>query len=161
MQLLDAHQLTQHTRGDIRMTTHDAGSRALRTSGTTAPRGRASLIALWVTQVALGGMFLMAGGSKLAGAPAMVEMFDAIGLGQWLRYVTGTIEVASAIALLVPASAPLGALLLIPTMIGATVANVFVINQSPAIPLVLCAGAAGVAWARRDQLRALLSRLQR
>jgi putative oxidoreductase len=143
------------------MTTHDAGSRALGTNGTATPRRRASLIALWVTQVALAGMFLMAGGSKLAGAPAMVELFDAIGLGQWLRYVTGTIEVASAIALLVPAFAPFGALLLIPTMICASATNQFVIHQSPAMPLLLCAGAAGVAWARRDQLRTLLSRLLR
>jgi putative oxidoreductase len=152
MQLLDALQLEQRTRGDIRMTTHDVG-RALGTSGHTAPKSRASLIALWVTQVALAGTFVMAGGSKLASAPAMVELFDAIGLGQWLRFVTGTIEVASAIALLVPAAAPFGALLLIPTMICATATNLFVIHQSPAMPLVLCAGAAGVAWARRDQLR--------
>ena len=57
-------------------------------------------------------MFVMAGGSKLAGAPTMVQLFDAIGLGQWFRYVTGTIEIGSAILLLIPSLASVGGLLL-------------------------------------------------
>lgn len=64
-------------------------------------------------------MFLLAGGSKLAGVPAMVALFDAVGVGQWFRYVTGLIEVSSAVALLVPSLAPFGALALVVTMIGA------------------------------------------
>jgi hypothetical protein len=60
--------------------------------------GRAGLIALWIAQIALAGMFLLAGGSKLLGAPAMVGLFDAIGIGQWFRYLTGLIEVGSACA---------------------------------------------------------------
>src|SRR5258708_2913938 len=108
-------------------------------------RGRAALIALWVTQVAIAAMFLMAGGSKLAGVPAMVSLFDAIGLGQWFRYVTGVIEIASGIALLVPSAAIFGALLLIPTMLGAIVTNVFVVPASPVPPLVLLLLAAAVA----------------
>jgi uncharacterized membrane protein YphA (DoxX/SURF4 family) len=98
-------------------------------------------------------MFLMAGGSKLAGVPAMVTMFDTLGLGQWFRYVTGAIEATSGILLLVPSAAVFGALLLIPTMLGAIVTNVFVIHASPVIPLLLLLGAAAVAWARRHQLR--------
>src|SRR6266446_496760 len=85
-----------------RMSPNDAATRAMTQNGTNLQRGRASLIALWLTQVALALMFLMAGGSKLAGVPPMVSLFDAIGLGQWFRYVTGVIEVTSGIALLVP-----------------------------------------------------------
>jgi uncharacterized membrane protein YphA (DoxX/SURF4 family) len=114
---------------------------------------RARLIALWVVQGVLAAMFLMAGGSKLAGAPAMVSLFDAVGLGQWFRYVTGIIEVSSAIALLVPSAAIFGTLLLIPTMLGAIVTNVFIVHISPVMPLLLLLGAAAVAWARRHQLR--------
>lgn len=33
-------------------------------------------------------------GSKLAGAPAMVGLFDTIGIGQWFRYLTGSLEVS-------------------------------------------------------------------
>ena len=83
----------------------------------------------------------------------MVSLFDAIGLGQWFRYVTGFIEVTSGIALLVPRAAVFGALLLIPTMLGAIVTNVFVVHASPVMPLLLLLGAAAVAWARRHQLR--------
>src|SRR5258706_13688037 len=142
-------------RSDARMTANDAATRAMTPNRTNLQRGRASLIALWVTQVALALMFLMAGGSKLAGMPAMVSLFDALGLGQWFRYVTGVIEVTSGIALLVPSAAIFGALLLIPTMLGAAAANLF-LGQSPAIPLVLLLVAAAVAWTRRNQLQGLL-----
>jgi putative oxidoreductase len=133
------------------MTANDAATHAQTRNGTNRQRGRAALIALWLTQVALALMFLMAGGSKLAGVPAMVSLFDAIGLGQWFRYVTGVIEVTSGIALLVPSAAIFGAWLLIPTMLGAVVTNVFIVHASPVMPLLLLVGAAAVAWARRHQ----------
>ena len=44
-------------------------------------RGRVGLIALWGVQIIVAGMFLLAGGSKLAGVPAMVALFDAVGVG--------------------------------------------------------------------------------
>lgn len=121
-------------------------------------RGPGALVALWTVQVALAAMFLMAGGSKLAGAAEMVALFQAVGLGQWFRYVTGLIEVASAIALLWPPSAPFGALALSMTMIGAVGTHLFIVGGSPAVPVALFLGAAAVAWARRDQIRAVLSR---
>jgi len=135
------------------MIANDAATRAVTQNGPNVQRGRASLVALWLTQVALALMFLMAGGSKLAGVPAMVSLFDAIGLGQWFRYVTGVIEITSGIALLVPSAAIFGAMLVIPTMLGAIVTNVFVVPASPVMPLLLLLGAAAVAWARRRQLR--------
>ena len=122
--------------------------------------GRAGVVVLWVVQIALAGLFLMAGGSKLAGAAAMVQLFDAIGIGQWFRYVTGAIEVGSAIALLVPALAPFGALALIPTMIGAIVTHLFIVGGSPVMAVVLLLGAAFVAWKRRDRLIAVVASRQ-
>src|SRR5207244_11724250 len=107
------------------MIPNDAATRAVTLNGTARQRGRAFLIALWLTQVALAVIFLMAGGSKLAGVPAMVSLFDALGFGRWFRYLTGVIEVASGIALLVPSAALFGAMLLIPTMLGAVAANSF------------------------------------
>lgn len=114
--------------------------------------GRIGRIALWAGQIALAGMFLLAGGSKLLGAPAMVGLFDAIGIGQWFRYLTGAIEVGSAIALLVPSFAVFGALALVATMIGAVATHLFIVGGSPAMPAVLLLGSAGVVWARRRQL---------
>jgi len=122
------------------------------TSSAPVHRGRTAPIALWIVQIALAGMFLMAGGSKLVGAPAMVALFNAIGIGQWFRYVTGLIEVGSAVALLTPRAAVFGALLVIPTMIGAIVTQVFIVHGSPVAPAVLLVAAAGVLYARRHEL---------
>jgi putative oxidoreductase len=115
-------------------------------------RGRTGVVALWVVQIALSGMFLLAGGSKLFGAAAMMAMFDAIGIGQWFRYVTGVIEVSSAVALLVPSFAIFGAVALVATMIGAVATHLFIIGGSPAMPAILLIGSAVVVWARRHQL---------
>jgi putative oxidoreductase len=134
------------------MIANNAATRAVTQDATKPQRGRAALIVLWLTQGALAVMFLMAGGSKLAGVPAMVSLFDAIGIGQWFRYLTGVIEVASGIALLVPSAAIFGALLLIPTMVGAIVTNVFVVPASPVMPLLLLLVTSAVAWVRRHQL---------
>jgi uncharacterized membrane protein YphA (DoxX/SURF4 family) len=115
-------------------------------------RSRRGLIALWGLQIGLATLFLFAGGSKLAGAPAMVALFDAIGVGQWFRYVTGLVEVVSAVALLVPALAAFGALFLASTMVGAIAAHLFIVGGSPALPALLLLGSLVVAWARRHQL---------
>src|ERR1700733_11752971 len=115
-------------------------------------RGRAALIALWSLQIALAGMFLLAGGSKLFGAPAMVALFDAVGVGQWFRYVTGLIEVGAAVALLVPRFAVFGGLALVPTMAGAVLAQLLVVRDSPAPPAILLLAAVLVVWTRWHEL---------
>jgi putative oxidoreductase len=108
-------------------------------------------VVLWVGQFLIAAAFLMSGGSKFASAPAMVGLFSAIGIGQWFRYVTATIEVGSAMALLVPSLAPYGALALVATMAGAVFTHLFVVGGSPLPALVLGLGSAAIAWARRDQ----------
>ena len=120
--------------------------------------GRVALVALWLTQIGLAAMFMFVGGLKLTGAPQLVALFDAIGIGQWFRYVTGSIEVVSAVALLVPASAAFGALLLIPTMVGAVITHLFIVGGSAVPATVLLIGSLAIAWARRDQLASVLSR---
>ena len=122
------------------------------------PRGRVALVALWLTQLGLAAMFMFVGGLKLTGAPELVALFDAIGVRQWLRYVTGTIEVVSAVALLVPAWAAFGALLLIPTMVGAVFTHLFIVGGSAVPATVLLTGSLAIAWARRDQLASVLLR---
>ena len=122
------------------------------------PRGRVGLVALWLTQIALAAMFLFAGGLKLTGSPELVALFDAIGIGQWFRYVTGSIEVVSAVALLLPSWAAFGALLLIPTMVGAVFTHLFIVGGSAVPATVLLIGSLAIAWARRGQLASMLSR---
>ena len=124
-------------------------ARPLRTA--VRPRGRAAAIALWCAQAASAALFFVAGVSKLAGAAAMVQTFDAIGLGQWFRYLTGGIEAVSAVLLLVPSLAFFGAVVLIPTMIGAIITHVFVVGGNPVPAAVLLLATAGIAWARRPR----------
>lgn len=49
--------------------------------------------------------FLYFGLEKLLGLPRAVALYDALGFGQWPRYVTGSVETLSALALLTPVSA--------------------------------------------------------
>ena len=135
------------------MITNHTATRAT-TNAPTVQRRRGATIALWVVQIGLAAMFLMAGGSKLTAAPTMVALFDAIGWGQWFRYVTSAIETSAAVALLIPSAAVYGAILLIPTMIGAIATNLF-FGQSVIPPLVLLLVASAVAWVRRNELPAI------
>ena len=85
-------------------------------------------VLLWILQIGAAGMFLMVGFLKLSGAPQLVGLFEAIGLGQWFRYLTGTLEVVGAILLLIPRTSGLGALLLVGVMAGAVMTHVFIVG---------------------------------
>ena len=82
----------------------------------------------------------------------MVGLFEAIGIGQWFRYLTGSIEVIAALLLLTSRFAVFGAVLLISTMIGAVVTHLFIVGGSPVPAIVLLAGSSAIAWVRRHQL---------
>jgi putative oxidoreductase len=102
---------------------------------------------LWVVQV-LGAMLLfLAGFAKLSGDEQMIQTFAAVGIGQWLRYVTGLIEVASAMLLLIPALSGIGALLVVAIMIGVIVTQLLIIGGSAALPIGLLIIASIVAGA--------------
>ena len=117
-----------------------------------SPASKSLNTALWVLQALLAAAFLMAGLSKLMGQEMMVENFEKIGLGQWLRYLTGAIELFAAVLLLVPRFSAVGALLLVCTMLGATGAHLTSLGGSPMPPLVLGALAAIIAFGRRHTL---------
>jgi uncharacterized membrane protein YphA (DoxX/SURF4 family) len=119
------------------------------TTLTSPARWPIKIALLWTAQIAAAALFLFTGGSKLAGDPTMVQTFDAIGAGQWFRYLTGAIEAGSAVLLLVPSLAVYGAAALAVTMIGAIVTHLFIIGGSPAPAIVLLAITATIAWVRR------------
>jgi hypothetical protein len=99
------------------------------------------------------------GFAKLSGQPMMVESFDKIGIGQWFRYLTGGIEVASAILLVIPRLTPVGAALLVCTMVGAVLTHLLLIGGSPVPALVLSCFAAIILWGRFGTLKAWLGKL--
>jgi len=113
--------------------------------------GKGQNAVLWVLQILGAAMFLMSGWMKLFGNEQMVQMFDAIGGGQSFLYATGLIEFLSAVLLLVPALSVVGALLLIPTMIGAIFTHLFIVGGSPTLPIGLLIAMSIVAWGRWDR----------
>ncbi|QWP75922.1 DoxX family protein [Lysobacter sp. K5869] len=132
----------------------------MNTSSSTAaaPRGTARFVS-WTLRALAAAVFLAAGGAKLAAVPAMVAVFDRIGIGQWFRVVTGVVEVVGAVGLLLPRTVGFAGLLLAATMAVAVSVHLFVIGGSPVPALILLLIAASVAWLQRagiaDALRAL------
>ncbi len=127
----------------------------------SAASSRTTKLVSWGLRILAAAAFLAAGGAKLAGVPMMVEIFDHIGIGQWFRVVTGLVEVVSAIALLVPATAAFGGLLLAVTMVFGVLTHLFVIGGSPVPAIVLLLITATVAWLHRASFAAPLSRFGR
>ena len=114
-------------------------------------------IVLWVLQIGAAGMFLMVGFLKLSGNPQLVALFEAIGLGQWFRYLTGSLEVAGAILLLIPRTSGLAALMLAAVMACAVVTHVFIVGGSPLGATILLVVTGLVAWGRRQRTMSLLT----
>lgn len=130
---------------------------------TRSPRGnqsgrRAVHITAWVLQVALGLTMAGAGAAKLAGEPAMVQLFDAIGAGQWLRLLVGFFEVAGAVGLLIPRLRALAALGLVVLLVCATITNVAFLHTNTTLSVLYAAVALVIFVLRRSELRSTLAR---
>ncbi len=83
---------------------------------------RVRIVVLWVCQVALALMFLGAGIRKFT-SPMWARMFARWGYPDDFYLVIGALEVAGALALLVPRTAAPAAIVLIVIMIGAGVTH--------------------------------------
>ncbi len=115
---------------------------------------RASAVSelVWALQILAAAQFFVTGLDKMSDAPVMVQLFAAVGFGQWFRYATGLIEIVGSVLLLVPRVAPIGAALLGATMIGALIAHFTVLPYSPAKVIVLLLMVSVVFWVRRPDL---------
>jgi putative oxidoreductase len=113
---------------------------------------------LWAAQFFAGVALFVSGALKLAGVPMMVQLFREVGLGQWLRYVTGALEVIGGAALLIPAWSGAGALLLTCVMSGAVLAHLLRIGGNIRPSLLLLVLVAAVAWGRWERTARLLRR---
>lgn len=117
----------------------------------TAPaRSRGAVIALWTLQVLLALMFVVGSGApKLFGDAYAVQIFTDLGVGQWLRYVVGVLEVAGGLGLLVPRLAGLAASCLVALMVGATISQLFFLSEGFwYTPVILGVLLGVVAWFR-------------
>jgi uncharacterized membrane protein YphA (DoxX/SURF4 family) len=129
------------------------------TQSASRSTGKFLNVVLWVLQIAAAGMFLMVGFLKLSGNAQLVGLFEAIGLGQWFRYLTGTLEVAGAFLLLIPRTSGLSALMLAGVMVGAVVTHVFIVGGSPSPAIILLVVTSLIAWGRRERTMNLLTGL--
>jgi len=117
-------------------------------------------IILWVLQVLLAAAFVFAGWPKLSGAQMMVDLFNTIGIGQWFRYVTGGLEVGSAVLLLIPGMAGIATVLLTCVMLGAILTHLAILHNSPLDPFVLLVLTVFVLQGRWYQVAGLFGRAQ-
>src|SRR5580692_4483612 len=118
-----------------------------------APHRKSANIAFWVLQAFLALAFVGAASGKLLGKPEMVALFEAVGVGQWFRYVTGMLELTGAVLIVVPRTKFFGAALLSVVMVGAVLTHLFVLHTAPTAAAVLLVLAGAVAWARRGEAR--------
>ena len=121
---------------------------------------------LWAAQIPLAALFVIVAVPKLTGSQQAVQEFGLIGAGQWLRYLVGTAELAGAIGLLTPWLAGLAAAGLAADMAGATIINATVLHSTTFginiwITLPLCAACVLLAYARRQQIKALAAAIRR
>ncbi|MBP2478721.1 putative membrane protein YphA (DoxX/SURF4 family) [Crossiella equi] len=117
------------------------------------------LTLLWLVQIALGA-YLAYSGYLLFG-PNFVGKFDKIGFGQWLRYVTGVLEMAGGVGLLVPRVCGFAALLVTAVMGGAAFTELVLLgdNGGAVLPAQLAGVALLVALLRGRETVATVSRL--
>jgi putative oxidoreductase len=124
----------------------------MKRSTSASPKWRT--IVAWVLRVVLGLAFLLIGITKLTGTVHTVDYFEAIGWGQWFRYLTGSLDVAGVALLFMPRYTFYGALVLISSVGTATVLSVTVLRGNPfwgalsmvLQPLILTALTVALAW---------------
>jgi putative oxidoreductase len=103
---------------------------------------------------AIVGIFVGAGGAKLLALGKTVALFDAVGLGQWFRYVTGVAELTGAALLATPRTVLFGTLVLGTLMVGAMGTEMFVLRRLPVSSVTTLAGLIVIVWLRlRPMLR--------
>jgi putative oxidoreductase len=123
-------------------------------------RRQAGNIALWALQIFTAGWFLMSAVAKFTGAEPSASTFEAIGWGDWFRYLVGVLEAAGVVGLLVPRLAGVAGLAFVGLMAGAVVVEAFVTGGWVVLPLALLVMSAVVAWGRRDSTARLLGKTQ-
>ncbi|WP_349362054.1 DoxX family protein [Streptomyces sp. H27-C3] len=87
---------------------------------------------------------------KLIAHPSAAESFDRIGFGDWFMYLMGGLELAGAIALVIPILSGVSALALSGLMVGAFITQITAFDgQNAATPLIVMALLLVIAWVRR------------
>ncbi|RUL67102.1 DoxX family protein [Dyella dinghuensis] len=108
--------------------------------------GKARRIITWTLRILLGVAFLGIGIEKITGTMGTIPFFDAIGWGQWFRYVSGVFDMAGALLILWPRWTSVGALIITCTVGLGTYLCYTKDLFNPAFPLIMTLLAATLAW---------------
>jgi putative oxidoreductase len=109
-------------------------------------------IVAWGLQIVAALIFAAAAVAKFAGVPEMVDVFAKVGVGQWFRYVTASVELLGALALLWPRTTPYAAIVLGITMVCAGLTDIFILKYAPALAIMLFVALSVILWIRRARL---------
>lgn len=89
---------------------------------------RPQTILSWVLQVAVAVIYLQTLFFKFSGAPESVYIFSTLGVEPWGRIATGVAELVTAVLLLIPRTAGLGAVLSLGVIGGAILSHLTVLG---------------------------------
>jgi putative oxidoreductase len=113
---------------------------------------RLKTIGFWLLKILLAAIFIFTGGAKIAALPAMVDVFERVGLGQWFRYFTALLELGGAALLLWPSTTAFGALVLTIVSVGAFLAQLLVLHEDIVHTIVMALILGAIVWTHREQL---------
>jgi uncharacterized membrane protein YphA (DoxX/SURF4 family) len=88
-------------------------------------RGWTHHLRRWLPRLAVAFLFFFIGKSKFGAQSSWIKTFEQIGFGQWLRYLTGVMQIIGATLVLVPRLFLVGIAMLACTMVGAMLAWIF------------------------------------
>lgn len=88
-------------------------------------------ITQWIIRAAVAFVFVSSGLEKFSIGPAQewIRIFARIGLGDWFRYLTGAMEIAGGVLLVIPFTTRVGVALLVTCMVGAIVCHLSVLGD--------------------------------
>jgi putative oxidoreductase len=111
---------------------------------------RMDVLRRWLPRIAISMFFLNVGTEKFSGTQ-WVGIFNQIGVGDWLRYVTGWLQIGGAVVLLIRRTVFIGIAMLAVTMVGAALAWIFVLGSpgSAIFPGILLALLGVIAFEAR------------
>ncbi len=115
-------------------------------------RSRIDILITWILRLGVAAVFFSVGTSKFGAHSSWIKTFDQIGLGQWFRYVTGMLQVAGAVLVLIPRTFLLGIGILACTMAGAVTVWLVVFHapDNAVIPAIILIALAAIAFQGRD-----------
>ncbi|MFF1909624.1 DoxX family protein [Kitasatospora sp. NPDC058218] len=126
----------------------------------TVKSGKTVVRVVWTLRILLALFFALASAlPKLLAIPAATTVFDAMGVGHWFMYLTGLVELAGAVGLLVRRLAGPAATALIVFLVFAFVTQLTAMHgENAGTPFIFMVPLAVIAWNRRAETVELLGR---